>query len=93
MGKADFLRLGDWNVQCFECGRKRKASEMKDHWQGYKVCPEHWEARHPQDFVRGTSDVQTPPWTQSMPEPVWVAGSPVSPPVPAPSDYPINGDD
>jgi len=31
------------------------------------VCEEHWEIRQPQDFVRATPDVQTPPWTQPMP--------------------------
>lgn len=65
-GRADHLVLGDWNVMCFQCGRKRKASYMKKHWQGYWVCPEHWEARHPQDFVRGAQDIQTPPWVQPM---------------------------
>ena len=66
-GRADFLELGDWNALCFECGRKRKASTMLKHWQGYYVCPEHWESRHPQDFVRSVPDVQTPPWTQPPP--------------------------
>jgi len=66
-GRADYLALGDWNAICYECGRKRKASTMKKHWQGYYVCPEHWEPRQPQDFVRGVQDIQTPPWTQPMP--------------------------
>ena len=65
-GRADFLELGDWNAVCYECGRKRKASTLMRHWQGYYVCPEHWEPRQPQDFVRGIPDVQTPPWTQPM---------------------------
>ena len=50
---------GDWNAICAECGRKRKASDLVRHWQGYYVCPGHSEPRHPQDFVRGVSDVQT----------------------------------
>lgn len=80
-GRADFLRLGDWNCVCFECGRKRKASTMQKHWTGYWVCQEHWEARQPQDFVRGVPDVQTPPWTQPMPADVFVAsGVPNFPP-------------
>lgn len=66
-GRADYLELGDYNAVCYECGRKRKASMLRRHWQGYYVCPEHWEARHPQDFVRGVQDIQTPPWTQPMP--------------------------
>ncbi len=64
MGRADYLALGDWNTVCYQCGRKRKASTMLRHWQGYYVCPEHWEARQPQDFVRSIPDVQTAPWQQ-----------------------------
>lgn len=66
-GRADFLSLGDWNAVCYQCGRKRKASTLKRNWQGFWVCPEHWETRQPQDFVRGIQDIQTPPWTQPMP--------------------------
>lgn len=71
MGRADYLALGDWNTQCYQCGRKRKASTMKKHWQGYWVCPEHWEPRHPQDFVRNVTDNMTPPWSQPQPAPVF----------------------
>ena len=67
-GRADFFELGDWNALCYECGRKRKASTMKRHWQGYWVCPQHWEPRQPQDFVRAVPDVITPPWTQPPPD-------------------------
>lgn len=65
-GRADQLVLGDWNAVCYQCGRKRKASTLVRHWQGYYVCSEHWEPRQPQDFVRSVPDVQTPPWTQPM---------------------------
>ncbi len=73
VGRADFLALGDWNAVCYECGCKRKASTMKRHWKGYRVCPEHWEPRQPQDFVRAIPDVQTPPWTQPPPADVFVS--------------------
>ena len=72
-GKADYLALGDWNVVCFECGHKFKASMMKKHWQGYYVCPEHWEPRHPQDFVKGVPDNQTAPWVQPIPNATFIA--------------------
>jgi len=58
-GPNDHLVLGDWNAVCYECGRKQKASTMKRHWQGYYLCPDHWEPRQPQDFVRGTKDTAT----------------------------------
>lgn len=63
-GRADFLQLGDWNVACSMCGRKRKASTMVKNWQGMWRCPEHNEPRHPQDFVRGVQDIQTVPFAQ-----------------------------
>lgn len=68
MGKADYAELGDWNADCWECGRKFKASTLKRHWQGYWVCMDHWEPRQPQDFVRGMADDQIPPWTQNVPD-------------------------
>jgi len=65
MGKADFLKRGDWNAICDRCGEKRKASDLKKTWDGYYVCPEKcWELRHPQDFLRGKKDDQSVPWTR-----------------------------
>jgi len=62
--REDTFVPGDHNAICFECGRKRKASELVKHWQGYHVCPEHWEPRHNQDFVRGVPEEKPAPWTQ-----------------------------
>jgi hypothetical protein len=70
-GPADFLELGTWNAQCFECGKKAKANTLVKHWQGYYVCREHWEARHPQDFVKGIFDNMTVPWSQPEPSNVF----------------------
>lgn len=64
MGRADYWQPGDWNAVCSQCGRKRKASDLIKNWQGMYRCREHDEPRHPQDFVRGVPDIQTPPWTQ-----------------------------
>jgi hypothetical protein len=63
-GKADFWQSGDWNASCYRCGSKRKATEMRKQWQGYWVCPEHWEPRHPQDFVKAVPDNPSVPWAQ-----------------------------
>ena len=72
-GRADYLVLGDYNAQCYECGRKYKASQLKKHWQGHYVCKQCWEPRQPQDFVRAVPDVQTPPWTQPLPAAAYAA--------------------
>lgn len=47
---------GDNNVICDSCGVKVKASTLQKTWDGFYVCPKHWEPRHPQDFVRGVVD-------------------------------------
>lgn len=64
MAKPGGYHAGDWLATCFQCGRRVLASTLRKHWQGYWVCPEHWEERHPQDFVRGVQDIQTVPWSQ-----------------------------
>lgn len=71
MGRADYLALGDWNVQCYQCGFKGKASQMVRNWQGYYVHPEHNEPRQTQDFVRGVPDKQIPPWVQPWPTAIY----------------------
>lgn len=60
----DYYKPGSWNVACWRCGRKRKGDEMRRQWQGFWVCPEHWEPRHPQDFVKGVPDNPAPPYSQ-----------------------------
>lgn len=56
---ANFLKWGDNNVISDRSGFKVKASECKFEWQGLFVPKTEWEARHPQDFVRGVADDQT----------------------------------
>lgn len=79
MSGSDYLKLGDYNVACFECGRKFKASTMRMHWQGYLVCPEHWESRHPQDFVKGVTERAVPFKVQQQSE-LFIAPFPEPPP-------------
>lgn len=67
MGRADFLLLGDWNVQCYQCGFKDKASRLVRNWQGYYVHPEHNEPRQTQDYAKGVPDNQIAPWVQPWP--------------------------
>jgi len=73
-GRADFLRLGDYNAICDRCGAKFKASMLQRDWQGFMVCAADWEPRHPQDFVRGLADPQAIPWARPQPTPDYVGG-------------------
>jgi hypothetical protein len=66
-GQADFLLLGDFNVMCAYCGRKRKASGMKrdnDFARGLWCCPEHADDRHPQEYARGVKEQMASPFVQ-----------------------------
>lgn len=59
MGKADYYSHGSHNFICDRCGFKRKSFDKRKEWTGLMVCPECWDPRHPQDFVRGTIDRQS----------------------------------
>ena len=58
---------GGWNVICDSCGKKIKASEAKQRWDGLIVCPEDFEMRQPQDFVKARQDKITVPFTRPRP--------------------------
>lgn len=71
MGRADYYKPGTYNTVCYECGFKFKADELLKYWQGCFLCSCCWNPRQPQDFARAIPDVQTPPWTQPQPAPVF----------------------
>lgn len=66
MKKNHFIS-GDWNITCDVCSKKIKASTSKKRWDGFIVCPEDFEQRHPQDFVKSQSDKVTVPFTRPIP--------------------------
>lgn len=67
MGRADFWQRGSWNMICQVCGFKYKNTDMKLRWDNIWCCPEDWEVRQPQDFVRGIKDQMSVPY--AVPEP------------------------
>jgi hypothetical protein len=46
---------GNWII-CDYSGFKIKVSDARKTWDGYWVHKDFWEARHPQDFVRGRKE-------------------------------------
>lgn len=58
---------GDWIADCDVCGRKYKASQLQQRWDGLMCCSDDWEIRQPQDFVRGVPDTQIAPWLRPEP--------------------------
>lgn len=60
---------GQWNALCDRCGFKYKARKLRKEWTGLMVCSgkgtnDCWEVRHPQEFVRGKLDKQSPAWVR-----------------------------
>lgn len=57
-GRANFYRRGDNNLISDRSGFKIKASESRREWNGFVVHKDEWEARQPQDLLRGFPDKQ-----------------------------------
>lgn len=77
----DHFAKGQWNACCDRCGFEYKSGQLRKEWNGLRTCSgaatnNCWEPRHPQDFVRGKKDKQSPPWVR--PEPADLDVSPGS---------------
>lgn len=68
-----YYKAGDNNAICDTCGRIIKASSLQKTWDGFYVCPQHWEPRHPQDFVRAIREDPTVRINRPDTEPTFVA--------------------
>jgi hypothetical protein len=88
MGRADYYLPGGWNMVCAVCGFKYKNVEMRLRWDNVWCCPQDYELRQPQDFVRGVKDQMAVPY--SNPEPPVVFDS--FPPIPTPTGDILVGD-
>ena len=64
---------GDWLAICDVCAKKVKASKIKQRWDGLLVCPEDFEHRHAQDFIKVRQDKITVPFLRPRPQDVFVA--------------------
>jgi hypothetical protein len=63
---------GDWKAICDICGRVYLGSQLRKRWDGFMVCPDCFETRHPQDFVRGIVDTQIPPYVRPESQDIFV---------------------
>lgn len=57
-GRANFYRFGDNNIIDDRTGFKIKASDSRQEWNNFIVSKTEWEARQPQDLLRGFPDRQ-----------------------------------
>ena len=63
----NYYKAGEWSVTCDVCSKKIKAGQAKKRWDGFIVCPDDYETRHPQDFVRARQDKITIPFSRPIP--------------------------
>lgn len=68
---------GQYNAICDRCGFKYKSGQLRHEWTGLRVCSgggtnDCFEERHPQDFVKGKADRQSPSWVRPEAEDVFV---------------------
>jgi hypothetical protein len=63
----NYYKAGEWNVTCDVCSQKIKAGESKKRWDGFIVCSDCFELRHPQDFVRARQDKISIPFSRPVP--------------------------
>jgi hypothetical protein len=62
---------GENNIICDICGKKIKINEARVRWDGFLVCHDDWETRHPQDFVRARQDKISVDMTRPRPPDVF----------------------
>ncbi len=62
--KKNWWISGEWNAICDVCGFKFKASQLRQRWDGLRVCSEDWETRHSQELIRPMRDQAKLPWTR-----------------------------
>lgn len=55
---------GAWNAICDVCGFEFKSTELKDRWDGQKVCEQDWEPRNILDFYKPILDHQAVAWSR-----------------------------
>lgn len=65
-------RGGTFLRTCDRSGFVTKAPNTKQEWTQAIVERRFWEARQPQDFVRGVKDDQTVPQARPQPPPIFV---------------------
>lgn len=67
MMSRNTYKSGQWNTTCDVCSKKIKAEDAKQRWDGFIVCPDDFEERQPQDFVRARQDKISVPFTRPIP--------------------------
>ena len=76
----NYLVIGEWNAICDVCSLKFKSSMLQRRWDGLMTCDKDWEPRHPQDFLRVSKEVISPPWVRPEGDDFFISVPYITPP-------------
>ena len=75
MSNNTYYKKGGFWAICDVCGFKYRASQMRERWDGLMVCPDDWNPRQPQDFVKGVPEDTTTPWSRTRVPDTFISGT------------------
>lgn len=55
---------GTWNALCDVCGFKFKSIDLRERWDGARVCSADFELRNEQDFIKSPRESGPIPWSR-----------------------------
>lgn len=55
---------GTWAAICDSCGFRFPSDELRERWDGFMVCKDDYETKHPQLDIRIKPERVAPPWTR-----------------------------
>lgn len=79
MYKRPKIRPGQWNVVCDRTGFRLPNTVCQFQWNNLLVWDRVWEARQPQDYLRGLPDNQSVPYARPQTEPRFLTVNQVKP--------------
>lgn len=63
---------GTWKAVCDSCGFEFPSDELRHRWDGFMVCKDDYETKHPQLDIRIKPERVAPPWTRPAGEPIFI---------------------
>lgn len=78
MGTKRHYKPGSFYRICDRTGFATRAEDTQMEWNGLIVDKRVWEARQPQDFVKGVPDNQTVPYARPRQSNVFVGSSAIA---------------
>jgi hypothetical protein len=82
-------KRGQWKAICDVCGGLFHSGDLRQRWDGFMVCKNDFETRHPQDFLKGVKENPNVPWSRREPSDVFITPNYINvTPTPAPTSIP-----